>query len=174
MKFSILLPVKASLIAAVLLTTACSDAANNKATEQGEYISKPAAIELTVYKSRTCNCCQKWINHAEDHGFDVSARNITFMSDIKEDRGIASNYRSCHTAESSNGFVFEGHVPAKYIKQFLADVPKDSIGLSVPAMPIGTPGMEVDDRFMPYQILLLKEDGSSSVYAEIASYEEQF
>ena len=96
------------------------------------------------------------------------------MSDIKEDRGIAPNYRSCHTAESNDGYVFEGHVPAKYIKQFLADVPKDSIGLSVPAMPVGTPGMEVDDRFMPYQILLLKEDGSSSVYAEIASYEEQF
>lgn len=174
MKFSTLLPAKAMIIGVVLLITACSDAADPNIAAQELKTPELAAIELTVFKSRTCNCCQKWINHAKDNGFEVNSTNITFLADLKEDKGIAPNYRSCHTAESKDGYVFEGHVPAKYIKQFLSDVPKNSIGLSVPAMPVGTPGMEMGDRFMPYQILLLNADGSASIYAEIATYEEQF
>jgi hypothetical protein len=65
-------------------------------------------------------------------------------------------------------------VPAKYIKQYLDNAPEGTIGLAVPAMPVGTPGMEMGDRFMPYQILLLNTDGTSSIYAEVASYDEQF
>ena len=175
MNVSILLPLKAMLVASVFVITSCSDASDNKTSEIHARTSTPqAAIELTVYKSRTCSCCEKWIDHAEDHGFDISANNVTFLSELKDDKGIAPNYRSCHTAESKDGYVFEGHVPAKYIKQYLANVPKDSIGLSVPAMPVGTPGMEMGDRFMPYKIYLLNSDGTSSVYVEVATYEEQF
>ena len=175
MKFSILLVTKASIFASVLIMTACSDASDIDTLEIATNDSTLATpIELPVFKSRTCNCCQKWITHAEESGFDISANNITYLNDLKEDKGIAPNYRSCHTAESKDGYVFEGHVPSKYIKQYLAKVPTNSIGLSVPAMPVGSPGMEMGERFMPYQILLLHADGSATVYAEIATYEEQF
>ena len=73
---------------------------------------------------------------------------------------------------SSQGYVFEGHIPAKFISRFLASPPKDAIGLTVPAMPVGSPGMEYQDKFMPYQVLLLKNDGSSQVYAQVNSLEE--
>ncbi|WP_371194569.1 DUF411 domain-containing protein [Glaciecola sp. SC05] len=181
MKFSILLLAKASILASVFIMTACSDASD--ASDASDITApqtvandstKTTPIELTVFKSRTCGCCQKWIDHAEEYGFDVTANNVTFLSELKDDKGIAPNYRSCHTAESKEGYVFEGHVPAKFIKQYLATVPANSIGLSVPAMPVGSPGMEMGERFMPYQILLLHSDGSSTVYAEVATYEEQF
>ena len=70
--------------------------------------------------------------------------------------------------------MFEGHVPARYVQQFLEEKPEGAIGLSVPGMPVGSPGMEVGDRFSPYEVLLLKADGSHSVFATINSYEEQF
>lgn len=175
MNLSILSSCKTVLIASVFVITACSDASDSASSASPELSSEePPKIELTVYKSRTCGCCQKWIDHAQEQGFEIDANNVTFMSDLKEDKGIAPNYRSCHTAESKEGYVFEGHIPAKYIKQYLTNVPKDTIGLSVPAMPVGTPGMEMGDRFMPYKIFLLNSDGSSSTYAEITTYEEQF
>jgi hypothetical protein len=178
MKLSILLLAKASILASVFIMTACSDASDSPDITVPQTAAndstKTTPIELTVFKSRTCGCCQKWIDHAEEYGFDITANNVTFLSELKDDKGIAPNYRSCHTAESKEGYVFEGHVPAKFIKQYLATVPADSIGLSVPAMPVGSPGMEMGERFMPYQILLLHADGSSTVYAEVATYEEQF
>ena len=80
---------------------------------------------------------------------------------------LRPQYRSCHTAVSSEGFIFEGHIPSKYIKQFLSEDHPDAIGLSVPGMPLGSPGMEVEDRFMPYDVLILFKDGTSKTYAEI-------
>ncbi len=83
-------------------------------------------------------------------------------------------YGSCHTAVTENGYVFEGHVPARYIAQFLNDPPAGAVGLSVPAMPVGSPGMEYKDEFMPYQVLLVNKDGSVEVYASVESYQQQF
>ena len=80
---------------------------------------------------------------------------------------IAPEYRSCHTTVSSNGFVFEGHMPSKYIEKFLSEDHSNAIGLTVPGMPLGSPGMEFDNRFMPYDILIMYSDGSSKVYAQI-------
>jgi hypothetical protein len=175
MKTFNLLAVKVMLLAAAFALTSCSDAtilSENDAVKSES--AAPVKIELDVYKSRTCGCCKKWIDHVEADGFDTNVNNITFLDDLKEKKGIAPNYRSCHTAESQDGYIFEGHVPAKYIKQYLSDIPKGTIGLSVPGMPVGSPGMEMGKRFMPYQILLLNTDGTSSVYAEVATYEEQF
>ena len=129
---------------------------------------------LEVYKSPTCSCCEKWLEHIDQHGFSSKAFNQTDLSAFKSNKGIAPQYRSCHTAVSKDGYVFEGHVPAKFIHQFLAKPPKNAIGLSVPAMPIGTPGMEVGNKFMPYQVILLKADGSYDIYAELNNYQEQF
>lgn len=131
-------------------------------------------IELLVYKTPTCGCCKKWITHIEDEGVIAHSKDYRNISNIKTKYGIKPNYRSCHTAVTRNGFAFEGHVPAKFIKQFLAEKHNNAIGLSVPAMPVGSPGMEVGERFMPYNVLILFKDGTSEVYAEVKSYEEQF
>ncbi|UTP73181.1 DUF411 domain-containing protein [Alteromonas sp. LMIT006] len=131
-------------------------------------------LELIVYKTPTCGCCKKWITHIEDEGIVAHSKDFRNISNIKTKYGIKPNYRSCHTAVSRNGFAFEGHVPAKFIQQFLSEEHPNAIGLSVPAMPVGSPGMEVGDRFMPYKVLILFKDGTSEVYAKVKTYEEQF
>lgn len=156
----------------VLFLVACSD--ENQEQPSSETVSKSPQISLEVFKSRTCQCCQKWVDHVHEHGFDTDVTNHTSMSLVKDKYGVAPNYRSCHTAVSSGGFVFEGHVPAKFIQQFLESVPEGAVGLSEPAMPVGTPGMEVGEQFRPYVILQLNQDGIATTYAEINSYEEQF
>lgn len=129
---------------------------------------------LTVFKSPTCGCCSKWLGHLEAAGFTSTARDVTNMSNIKQQYGIPAAQQSCHTAVSPQGYVFEGHVPAKFIRQFLSEKPLNAIGLAVPAMPVGTPGMEMGNRFQPYQVLLLLDDGSTQIYAEVSEAAEQY
>ena len=87
--------------------------------------------------------------------------------DIKDSFKIKPEYRSCHTSVSSNGYIFEGHIPSKYIDQFLSEEHPNAIGLSVPGMPLGSPGMEVEGMFTPYNVLILYKDGTSDIYAEV-------
>ena len=122
---------------------------------------------LVVHKTPTCGCCKNWMKHLEENDFNLSSQDHQNLNDIKDMHNIAPQYRSCHTAVSSDGFIFEGHIPSKYIKQFLSENHDDAIGLSVPGMPLGSPGMEFDNRFMPYDVLILYKDGSSKVYAEV-------
>ena len=129
---------------------------------------------LTVLKSPTCGCCVKWMEHLHDNGFSTAVEEPENLAQQKTQLGISPRYRSCHTGVSAQGYVFEGHVPSKFIYEFLGAPPEGSIGLSVPGMPVGSPGMEVGDRFMPYEILLLHKDGSSEIYAEINSASEQY
>lgn len=151
-------------------------------SSQQKVIEEPVAVEsvaadslqLTVYKTPTCGCCQLWIDHLDETGFKTQSINQRDLTALKQSFGIDSGIRSCHTAVHEQGFVFEGHVPAKWIKQFLASPPKEAIGLSVPKMPLGSPGMEVGDKFDPYDIIQVMKDGQHRVYAHIASYEEQF
>jgi hypothetical protein len=136
---------------------------------------KQQSIVLNVYKSPTCGCCKKWINQIDDNGFQSKIHNRQNVSSIKSDKGIEPRYRSHHTAISQDGYLFEGHIPAKYIQKFLNESQLNGvIGLSVPAMPVGTLGMEVDDKFQPYKVLFLKSDSSYETYASVQSYEEQF
>lgn len=164
----------------VFFTVVSISAYSQAKTEQAEpAISHEAATKaslpiLEVYKSPTCGCCKKWIDHIDNNGFQSIVHNRVDLSSIKKKQGIAPRYRSCHTAVSEEGYSFEGHVPAKFIKQFLAEKPKDALGLAVPAMPVGTPGMEVGDKFQPYRVLLLKTDGSYETYSMVNSYKEQF
>jgi hypothetical protein len=145
------------------------------------FIFKPNFVQantlspLVVAKTPTCGCCTKWLEHLNEQGLQVIGKNFTHaqMSDIKRRYLITPKYRSCHTAISENGFAFEGHVPAKFIKQFLMSPIEEAVGLTVPAMPIGSPGMEVGNRFEPYKVLLLMNDGTSRLYAEVNSYKEQ-
>lgn len=177
-----------ALVTVVLFTVSCSD--NSESTSELNVESKveqslepkaeskqvnPQAIALSVHKSPTCGCCEKWISHIDNNGFQSTIYDEQDMSGIKKLKGIQPRYRSCHTAISAEGYAFEGHVPAKFIQQFLKEKHSDMvIGLSVPGMPMGSPGMEVGDKFQPYKVVLLKSDGSFEIYAEINTYEEQF
>ena len=152
---------------------ACSSQADaiNVPTPDGALVGR---ISLDVYKSPTCGCCENWVSHIETAGFEATLHHPADLNKLKADKGISPPYQSCHTAVSLEGYVFEGHIPANIIKRFLANPPFDALGLAVPGMPVGSPGMEVDDKFQPYRILLLKSDGTYEIYANVQSYEEQF
>lgn len=145
---------------------ACSEVLEDKAIEKD-------IIMLDVYKSRTCNCCQLWVRHMKNHGFNTSIHHPTDLNNVKVKLGVSPKFQSCHTATSQDGYVFEGHIPARIIREFLDNPPEGSIGLSVPGMPVGSPGMEVGEKFMPYQVWLLKKEGSPVVYASIEKPEQQ-
>ncbi len=119
---------------------------------------------VEVYKSPTCGCCNDWIKHLQSNGFTnvkvFDAGNAKKRAEV----GMSLRYGSCHTA-LIEGYVVEGHVPAREIKRLLKERPK-ALGLAVPGMPLGSPGMEVDDgRVDRYDVLLVQKDESASVYA---------
>ena len=122
---------------------------------------------LLVHKTPTCGCCKMWIKHLEEQGFSTSVKDHTNLQEIKEKYKIKPEYRSCHTGVSKEGFIFEGHIPSKYITKLLSVENPNAMGLSVPGMPLGSPGMEVEGMFTPYDVLILYKDGSSKVYAEV-------
>ena len=132
-----------------------------------EYSSSQNKFSLLVHKTPTCGCCKKWVKHLEANNFSMMVKDHQNLQKVKEQHSIEPKYQSCHTAVSQDGYVFEGHIPSKFIKQFLANPEADAIGLAVPGMPLGSPGMEVEGRFMPYDVLVLYKDGSSKVYAEV-------
>jgi hypothetical protein len=119
---------------------------------------------VEVYKTASCGCCRAWVEHMQTHGFPVKVRNLEDLGPIKERVGVPYGLGSCHTAEVG-GYFIEGHVPANEVQRLLTEKPKAK-GLVVPGMPAGSPGMEQEDgRTEPYQVLLVHEDGSTSVYA---------
>lgn len=112
-----------------------------------------ATATVEVYKSPTCGCCAKWVDHMRDHGFTVNTHDVG-NKEMRKKSGISESLGSCHTA-LVNGYAIEGHVPAPDIIRLLKEKPK-AVGLSVPDMPHGTPGME-GARSDPYNVLLIKE-----------------
>ena len=124
------------------------------------------AADVDVYRSEDCSCCGKWAEHLKKNGFKVRLHNMSpaKLDQIKSEARIPEQHASCHTAKVE-GYVIEGHVPAEDIKRLMKERPK-AIGLSVPGMPIGSPGMEVGKKKEPYEVLLLKEDGTTEVYAK--------
>ena len=124
-------------------------------------------MDLLVHKTPTCGCCKKWVDHMENNGFTMNTQDHKSLMTIKDELGIEPQFRSCHTAVSSDGYFFEGHIPSKYVSQFLKENNQNAIGLSVPGMPLGSPGMEVDGRFTPYEVLIHYRDGTNKIYAEV-------
>jgi hypothetical protein len=119
---------------------------------------------VTVYKNESCGCCELWVKHMQAAGFAVQVHNLDNLGPVKERVGIPPGMGACHTAEVGGYFV-EGHVPADDIKRFLKERP-DAKGLTVPGMPIGSPGMEVPSgKVQPYDVFLISRDGNKSVYA---------
>jgi hypothetical protein len=118
---------------------------------------------ITVYKSASCACCSRWVKHLEAEGFEVKAENRSDMAAIKSDLGVPTPLRSCHTAKVGD-YVLEGHILASDIRRLLAERPVVQ-GLTVPGMPLGSPGME-HPRPQHYSTLAFQENGESSVFAQ--------
>ncbi|MFV8783959.1 DUF411 domain-containing protein [Microbulbifer sp. SA54] len=152
----------------------CSESERQNPVAKTASVATADTIALTTFKSATCGCCKLWVDHASDGGFAIDARDVDNLNEIKQRHQIAPEFQSCHTSVSDNGYVFEGHVPAKLIRQFLQNPPAGARGLAVPAMPLGSPGMEVGDRFTPYEVLQRNNDGSQSIYANITRPEQQY
>jgi hypothetical protein len=122
---------------------------------------------VEVWKSANCGCCIDWVEHLQDNGFAVKTNDTdqTTLDQIKRMAGITDKLSSCHTGKVE-GYVLEGHVPASDVKRLLAERP-DAKGLTVPGMPIGSPGMEVDgEPAEPFEVLLVKKDGTTEVFAK--------
>ena len=120
---------------------------------------------VAVFKSPTCGCCAKWNEHMTAAGYAVTTRDMTDMNAVKDEHHVPSSLRSCHTALVS-GYVIEGHVPADVVAKLLAERPAGVVGIAVPGMPAGSPGMESPDGFKtPYQVMAFTQDGQSRVYA---------
>ena len=119
-----------------------------------------------VTKTPTCGCCAAWVDHLEDSGFSVVVRDVPqdSLEAFKRSVGIAARHRSCHTARVAD-YVVEGHVASREIVRLLTEHP-DTLGLAVPGMPLGSPGMDFDDRRQRYATLLIMRDGSERVFAE--------
>ena len=118
---------------------------------------------ITVYKSPTCGCCSKWVEHLQDNGFEVKTVDLSDMRMIKSMSGVKPEYASCHTAKV-DGYVIEGHVPASDVKRLLKERPAVT-GLSAPGMPMGSPGME-GPRSDPYEVITFdKQGGETSVFS---------
>ncbi|MEA5594710.1 DUF411 domain-containing protein [Rivularia sp. UHCC 0363] len=124
--------------------------------------------EVTVYRSPSCSCCGDWIKHMQKHGFKIKDDIKTEeMEAIKEEYNVSQQLESCHTA-IIDGYVIEGHVPADDIKRFIARSPKQ-LGLSVPGMPSGTPGMEMGKN-QPFDVVSFDNDGEIKIFQEYHSY----
>jgi len=123
----------------------------------------PDALVVDVYKSPTCGCCSKWVDHLKANGFTVRSHDTDNVVAHKTRLGVPTGYGSCHTAQVG-GYLVEGHVPAKDIKRLLKEKPR-ARGLVVPAMPIGSPGMEEGSRKDAYTVFLVNRDGSTQTYA---------
>ena len=121
-----------------------------------------AGQRVTVYKTPTCGCCAKWVDHLEANGFRVKVVDLADVTPMKIRYGVPADLGSCHTALVSGYFV-EGHVPAEEIHRML-ETGEPIAGLAVPGMPMGSPGME-GFRSDPYDIVAVEKDGGRRIFA---------
>ena len=117
---------------------------------------------MTVYKSPFCGCCAKWIDIMKSKGFEVKTIETNEVNTIKQKAGLQAGQTSCHTA-FVDGYVVEGHVDYSAVKKMLVEKP-NIIGITVPGMPVGSPGMEQGNTKQAYDVLYVNKDGSTGVY----------
>lgn len=120
------------------------------------------AQPITVYRTASCGCCGKWVDHLKANGFEPTVHMVQNAAESPAGKGVPANLRSCHSA-SLEGYNVEGHVPADVIRQLLRDRPKVA-GIAVPGMPAGSPGMESPNP-VPYDIIAYDAAGKTSVFA---------
>ena len=128
-----------------------------------------AAIQpeiVTVWKTPSCGCCKDWVAHLRKEGFSVVTNDVNDTAPVRQKLGLPANFGSCHTAQVG-GYVIEGHVPASEVKRLLREKPV-AIGLAVPGMPVGSPGMEMPGEMLgvrdAFDVVLVTADGNSRVY----------
>lgn len=119
--------------------------------------------EIVVYKTPTCGCCVKWIEHLQHSGLNVRAVDVPSTVPVRERFGVPHRLGSCHTAVFGNYWA-EGHVPADLVQKLMNEKPDDIVGISVPGMPMGSPGMEGPNA-VEYQVVALDKDGKFTLYA---------
>ncbi|MHA6127608.1 DUF411 domain-containing protein [Pseudomonas mohnii] len=118
---------------------------------------------IDIHRDANCGCCKKWIQHLEANGFTVVDHVETNMSAVKQDLGVVPRLSSCHTAMIDGKFV-EGHVPAEQIVALSKRA--DLVGIAVPGMPAGSPGMEAGGKRDAYQVIGLTKAGTDQIIAE--------
>ena len=122
------------------------------------------SLDIHVVKNPQCGCCTAWIKILTDKGFNVTTedRSGSLLTEFKIENGIPKNMMSCHTAKV-DGYFIEGHVPASDIRRLIADR-SDALGLAVPAMPYGSPGMGPEDEREAYDVYIISADGTAEVF----------
>lgn len=142
------------------LAAACSDSDGI-----GQSSAQQSDNFVEVWKTPTCGCCAAWVSHLEENGFTVKVNDVDNTDSFRAALGMPQEYGSCHSAKV-NGYAIEGHVPASDIKKLLTEKP-DAVGLTVPAMPMGSPGMEHPDfpeKRAEYDVLLVNKGGAFTIY----------
>lgn len=129
--------------------------------------AQPPRPLVEVWKTANCGCCKDWIKHLQASGFEVKTHDVSNdrKNEVRQRLGLAEKFGSCHTA-LVNGYVLEGHVPAREIQRLLKDKPV-AVGLAVPGMPVGSPGMdgpEYGGLKDPYDVLLVQRGGTARVF----------
>ncbi len=125
--------------------------------------SSADSADVVVYKTPACGCCNNWVAHLRDNGFEVSVINVSSTQPARERLGVPRRLGSCHTAQIGKYWV-EGHVPADLMQRLTSEQPEDIGGIAVPGMPMGSPGMEGPNP-VTYQVLAYGTDGQTTVYA---------
>ena len=120
--------------------------------------------EIHVYKSPTCGCCAKWVTHMKAAGFNVTVEDVIDMAGVKQRTGVPLDLSTCHTAVVG-AYVIEGHVPARVVKRFLEEAPEVA-GITVPGMPMGSPGMEGPNP-QPYDVIAFDGKGNRTVFEQV-------
>lgn len=149
----------------VFLTLGLAEAAESRWDQPTANMA--TAKEIVVHRSASCGCCGKWIEHMKKHGFRVKDIKEENMDAIKDQLRVPQALRSCHTAVVA-GNVIEGHVPAGDVKKLLT-TQSGLLGLSVPGMPVGGPGMEMGGRRDAFSVIGFDKEGESSVFTEYRS-----
>ena len=129
---------------------------------QAETIEAGKPVDIVVYRSPTCECCGKWLEHLKKNNFNVKDIVTEDVQVIKDKYGVPKAMASCHTA-LVDGYVIEGHVPANDIMKLLKTKPK-IVGIAVPGMPSGTPGMEMGDRKDSYKVMSFDKENHYEVF----------
>ena len=124
----------------------------------------PRPTPITVYKDPSCGCCKNWVEHLRANGFAPEVHDRSDMDALKDSLGVPTAIRSCHTGVVGK-YVIEGHVPTTDVKQLLATKPAKTVGLAVPGMPAGSPGMEMGGRVDRYDVIAFASGGATRVFA---------
>ncbi|MGI9091297.1 MAG: DUF411 domain-containing protein [Gemmatimonadaceae bacterium] len=165
-----------------LLVAACSSGRADDTASRADTSARtsfasttPAIVSVTsavttpvrVFKDPSCGCCTAWVQHMRDNGFNVTTvdePSQSTMDSIKRAHGVAPSNASCHTAEAGR-YVIEGHVPADIVQRLLKEKPPNVVGLAVPGMVTGSPGMDGPDP-EHYTVIAMMRDGSTRPYAQ--------